>query len=261
MRLFKWPEKYLRQKFCKTTFKGLKTNPKPVKEESQRRTGGQLTERLSCCLQIYRFWTNGWQPRSRFLFEGQTTLNILKNTLLCCNEFESAQFTSEDHRKIKEVWILVTDFREDTTHTSVYLRKGTRDRPKQWLQQVNLVNQWLLILLLMNVGEGLLCKQKRWLKSSCIPGNPPISQGDDLDLWSSLHSLQRLNSRRVSLWDSDLMRVSPQPLLPPFDNAGEGLQRISQVSVPLKRWPLLSLLSLSHVRCGGEKRPWLMQHG
>ena len=120
MRLFKWPEEYLRQKFCKTTFKGLKTNPKPVKEESQRRTGGQLTERLSCCLQLYRFWTNGWQPRSRFLFEGQTTLNILKNTLLCCNEFESAQFTSEDHRKIKEVWTLWWQTSGKTQHTRLF---------------------------------------------------------------------------------------------------------------------------------------------
>ena len=35
MTLFKWPEEDLRQKFCKMTFKGLKTNPKPVKEERE----------------------------------------------------------------------------------------------------------------------------------------------------------------------------------------------------------------------------------
>lgn len=210
MTLFKWPEEDLRQKFCNMTFKGLKTNPKPVKDESWRRPGGQLTERLSCCLHNYRFWTNGWQLSSSFLFEGQMTLNILKNTLLCCNEFESAPFISEDHRKLRKLWTLRWQTSGKTQHTRLFTSEGElrTDQSHDCSKSTWWTNDFWL-LLLMNMGEGLLCKQKRWLKSSCIPGNPP-QPGWPSGPLELLHSLQRLNSWRVSsLCNSVLIRSLP----------------------------------------------------
>lgn len=76
-----WPEEDLRQAFYNTTFKGLKMNLKPVKEEMWRTWVGQLTECLRCYLQNYSV-TGGRQLSSSFVFEGQITLNILENTLL-----------------------------------------------------------------------------------------------------------------------------------------------------------------------------------
>lgn len=156
---------------------------------------------------------------------------------------------------------VVTDFWEDTTHMSVYLRRELRTDQSHDCSKSTwwAIDFWFLLL--MNMGEMLLCKQKRWLKSCCISLATHLSQGDDLDLWSSCTVCKAQQSESLFPLQLSSDQVSPQPLLPPFDNAGEGLQRISQVSVPLDRRPLLSLLSLSHVRGGGEKRPRLPQYG
>lgn len=254
MTLLKWPEEDLRPKFCNTTFKGLKTNPKPAKEESWRRTGGQLTERLSCCVHNYRLWRNGWH---------WAAVSSLKDKwLLTCAamNLNRPSLYVKIIGKLRKLGTLWWQSSGKTQHMCLFTsnRELRTDQCNDCSKSTWWTNDFWL-LLLMNMGEELLCKQKRWLKSSCIPGN--LSQDDELVL--ELHAQPAEAQQSESLFSLQFSsdQVSPLPLLPPFDNAGEGLQRISQVSVPLDRWPLLSLLSLSHVRCSGEKRPWLMQHG
>lgn len=137
-------------------------------------------------------------------------LTFWKIHLLCCNEFESAQFISEDHKKLRKLWTLRWQTSGKTQHTRLFTSEGElrTDQSHDCSKSTWWTNDFWL-LLLMNMGEGLLCKQKRWLKSSCSPGNPPQPgwRSGPLEL---LPSLQRLNSRRVSsLCNSVLIRSLP----------------------------------------------------
>lgn len=134
----------------------------------------------------------------------------------------------------------VTRIWRNTRHASVYPRKGTQDRPKQWLQQVNMEGQWVFTGVTNECGRGLLISNKDWKQlhpwrptSTC--GLPHNSRA------SSLHSSQAAQP-------SQSLLSAAVPCLPTFYysflHCCGGTRRIFQVSVPWQRWLFVYLLSL-----------------